>query len=60
MNWEIGIDIYTLPRIKQIASGNLLYSTGSSAKRSMMTKMGGVEVGKGYKRFKREGIYVYI
>ena len=24
MNWEIGIDIYTLPCVKQIASGNLL------------------------------------
>ena len=31
MNWEIRIDIYTLPCVKEIASGNLLYSTGSSA-----------------------------
>ena len=31
MNWEIRIDIHTLPCIKQKASGNLLYSTGSSA-----------------------------
>ena len=31
MNWEVRIDIYTLPRVQQIASGNLLYSTGSSA-----------------------------
>ena len=31
MNWEIGIDIYTLPCVKQIASGNLQYSAGSSA-----------------------------
>ena len=30
-NLEIGIDIYILPCIKLIASGNLLYSTGSSA-----------------------------
>ena len=30
-NWEIGIDIYVLPCVKLIASGNLLYSTGSSA-----------------------------
>ena len=29
MNWEIGVDIYTLPCVKQIASGNLLYSTGA-------------------------------
>ena len=25
MNWEIGIDIYTLPCVKLIASGNLLH-----------------------------------
>ena len=31
MNWEIRSDIDTLPCVKQIASGNLLYSTGSSA-----------------------------
>ena len=37
MNWEIGIDIYTLPCVKQIASGNLLYSTGSSAWCSVAT-----------------------
>ena len=29
MNWEIRIDIYTLQCVKQIPSGNLLYSTGS-------------------------------
>ena len=37
MNWEIRIDILTLPCVKQIASGNLLYSTGSSAWCSVMT-----------------------
>ena len=31
MNWESGIDIYTPPWVKQIASGKLLYSRGSSA-----------------------------
>ena len=31
MNWKMGIDIYTVPYVKQIASGNLLYITGSSA-----------------------------
>ena len=33
MNWEVGIDIYTLwtPRIKSITNENLLYSTGNSA-----------------------------
>ena len=37
MNWEISIDIYTLSCVKQIASGNLLYSTGSSAGCSVVT-----------------------
>ena len=37
MNWEIGIDIYTLPCVKQIASGKMLYSAGSSALCSVMT-----------------------
>ena len=31
MNWEIGINIQRLPCVKQIASGNIMYSTGSSA-----------------------------
>ena len=58
-NWEIRIDIYTLPCVKQIASGNLLYSTGSSSWCSVVTYMGGMGVGvEG--RSKREGIYVYI
>ena len=30
MNWEIGINIYTLLCIKQITNENLLYSTGNS------------------------------
>ena len=30
MNWEIGIDMYTLICIKQIINENLLYSTGNS------------------------------
>ena len=37
MNWEIGIDMYTLACVKQIASGNMLYSTGSSARCSVTT-----------------------
>ena len=36
-NWEIRTDIYTLPRVKQTASGKVLYSTGCSAWRSVMT-----------------------
>ena len=30
-NWEIGIDMYALQCVKQIASEKLLFSTGSSA-----------------------------
>ena len=30
MNWEIGIDMYTLLCIKQLTTENLLYSTGNS------------------------------
>ena len=30
MNWEIGIDMYTLICIKQITNENPLYSTGNS------------------------------
>ena len=30
MNWETGIDIYTLLYIKYITNKNLLYSTGNS------------------------------
>ena len=29
-NWEIGVDIYTSPCIKQIVNENLLFSTGNS------------------------------
>ena len=30
MNWEFGIDLYTLICMKQITSENLFYSTGNS------------------------------
>ena len=30
MNWEIGIDLYTLIYIKQITDQKLFYSTGNS------------------------------
>ena len=36
INWEIGIDIYTLLYIKQIISKNLLCSTGNSTQYSVM------------------------
>ena len=59
MNWEIGFNINTLPCVKQIASGNLLYSTGNSAQCSVTTQIRGMGPGVGG-RSKREGIYVYI
>ena len=37
MNGESSIDIYILPRVKQIAGKKLLYNTGSPARRSVMT-----------------------
>ena len=37
MNWEVEIDICALPCVKQIASGNLLNSAGSSALCSVVT-----------------------
>ena len=37
MNWEVKTDIRTLPSVKQIASGNLQYSPGSSAHGSTVT-----------------------
>ena len=52
MNWEIGIDIYTLICIKWITYKNLLYSTGNSTQYSVMTYMG--------KESKKEWIYVYV
>ena len=45
MNWVIGIDICALPCVKQIASGNLLCSAGSSARCSIMTYLGGWDGG---------------
>ena len=39
-HWESGIDTYTPPCVKQIVNGSLLYSTGSSARCSVMTWKG--------------------
>ena len=52
INWEIGIDIYTLLYIKQITNKNVLYSTGNSFQCSVMTSMG--------MESRREWIYVYV
>ena len=54
-NWESDIDMYTIPCVKQIASGKLLYSPGSSALCDDLEGWGG-GVGE---RYKREGTYVY-
>ena len=52
INWEIGIDIYTLLYIKQITSKDLLYSRGNSTQYAVMAYMG--------KESKKEWIYVYV
>ena len=46
-NWESRTDIYTLPCVKQLASGKLLYSLGSSAEHSVVTEMRGMVGGMG-------------
>ena len=40
INGEIGIKIHTLLYIKQIRNKNVLYSTGNSTQRSVMTYTG--------------------
>ena len=56
---ESSTEIYTLPCIKQIASGKLPYNTGSSAQRSVEGCTVEGSDGKGVgRRFKR--IYVYL
>ena len=55
VNWEIGIDIYTLLYIKQITNKNLLYITGNSTQYSVMTYVG-IESKKEWEDF----IYDYI
>ena len=39
INWEIGINIYTLLYIKYSTNKDLLYSTGNSSQYSVMTYM---------------------
>ena len=52
VNWETGIDIYTLLYIKQMTNKNLLYSTGNSTQYSVMAYMG--------KESKKEWRYIYV
>ena len=40
IDWEFGIDMYTLLYLKQITNKDLLYSTGNSAQYSVITQMG--------------------
>ena len=59
MNWDSSVETYTLPYVKQTASGNLRYDTGGSIQGSVTVKRGGVgrEVGQ---RLKREGTYARL
>ena len=52
INWEIGIDRYTLLYIKQVTNKDLPYSTGKSTQYSVMTYM--------RKESKEEWIYAYL
>ena len=49
----------TLPYVKEIAQGNLLYGSGNSNRGSVSTWRGGMRREMGGS-FKREGIYVYL
>ena len=56
MNWESVTDVFTLPCVKQIASGNPLYNTGSSAQCFVMAK----RIGMGWEEAQEKGdIYIY-
>ena len=64
MNWEIGIDIYTLPCVKHIVNWNMIYSAGSSAWCSVVTSMGGMgwgwrEVYEGGHTYIHTQVYIY-
>ena len=59
MNWKIGISVCTLPCIKQTVSGNLLYSTGSSARCSMVVWLDGMGQGVWEEGSSMGGAYVY-
>ena len=52
INWETGIDMYTLQYMKQITNKNQLYNTGNSTQYSVITYLG--------KESKKEWIYVYV
>ena len=59
INSESSTDTYTLPSVKYIASGELLYRPGSSTWCSVITQRSGMRGGVG-RRSKMEATYVYI
>ena len=46
MNWEVSIDIYTLPCVKQTANRKVRGTTGSSVQCPVMTEKVGMGVGR--------------
>ena len=58
MDWEMEINMHTC--VKQMASGNLLYSIESFPREVLWDDQGGWAGGVGGGRSKREGTYVYI
>ena len=55
MNWETVIDIHIPPCVKQIATGQLLYTTRSSAWCSVMTWRGGKRVARSGREIQEGG-----
>jgi len=55
-NEQSSIETYILTYVKQIASGNLVYDSGSSNQDSVTTSRGGVEREVG----RSKGAYVYL
>ena len=59
---ERGMDIYTLPNVKQIASGKQPHSTGRSARCFVTTQRGGIGRvgGREMQEGRDMGTYVYV
>jgi len=60
MNWESGVETYTLPRVKQIASEKLLDKPGSSARCSVMTQRSRMVGERGGREVQVGRRYMYI
>ena len=45
LNWEIGVDMYTLPCVGPMAGGSLLGGARGLAQCSAVTRMGGTKGG---------------